>query len=99
MFVRIFSISWRHLLRRCSKRILLARNEKITSGVCEKRELGTTCFAQGSSEFQHSKSGKFYQDAPSLKNQFLGDAFLRASLKRILPTEVGVKYVHKIKYG
>ena len=98
MFATSFSILWRHLLQGCSRRTFIARNEAITSALCVKREFKTTCFIRESSEFQHSKSGSFYQDVPSLQNQFLGDCFLRASLKRILPTEVGVnRYVHK--YG
>ncbi len=72
------------LLQSCFKQAYIAR---IPCSI--KRHFNTTVL-QGASEFQHSKLGSFYQDAPSLENQFLGDVFLRTSLKRILPLEVSM---------
>ena len=72
-----------HLLQSCFKQTYIAR---IPCSI--KRHFNTTVL--GAAEFQHSKLGSFYQDAPSLENQFLGDVFLRTSLKRILPLEVSM---------
>ena len=88
MFVHTSSNLRTYLLRAFSRRTYVSRNERITAILNAKKELEGPGL-QREAEFQHSKSGSFYQDAPCLENQFLGDAFLRSSLKRILPAEVG----------
>lgn len=40
--------------------------------------------------FQRSKSGSFYQEAPSLGNQFSEDFFLQSYLKSVLPQKVSL---------
>lgn len=89
MFSSIFASLWPHLLRIGSRITCITRNKRISCSINFKRPLNTAArYLQGSSEFHHSKSGSFYQDAPSLENQFLGDVFLTTSLKRILPSKV-----------
>jgi hypothetical protein len=91
MFSSIFASLWPHLLRIGSRITCITRNKRISCSINFKRPLNTAArYLQGSSEFHHSKSGSFYQDAPSLENQFLGDVFLTTSLKRILPSKVGM---------
>ena len=38
--------------------------------------------------FAASRRGSFFQEAPRLQNQFIGDLYLQSYLKRILPQEV-----------
>ena len=90
MFSSIFASLRPHLLRICSRKTCITRNKRISCSINIKRPLNTAGLYYGSSDFRHSKSGSFYQDAPSLENQFLGDVFLTTSLKRILPSEVGM---------
>ncbi|XP_028400377.1 acyl-CoA dehydrogenase family member 11-like [Dendronephthya gigantea] len=69
--------------------IYRSRNKLIICVLNIKRQFKShNTVLQVSSEFQHSKSGSFHQNAPTLENQYLGDVFLKASLKRILPSEV-----------
>ena len=76
----------------CRGSILISTNKQIIRVSSTKKQFKSyNIVRHGSSEFQHSKSGSFHQNAPTLENQYLGDVFLRASLKRILPSEVGTK--------
>jgi hypothetical protein len=86
MFSNSFAGSKPQFWRKCFGKTYSRTNKAIYGGF--KRHFNGTLGA--SQEFQHCKSGTFYQDAPSLQNQFLGDVFLRNSLRRILPLEVGM---------
>ena len=91
MFSSIFSSLKPHFWQRCFRKTCSTKNKEIYGSV--KRHFNATAetLHLDSSEFQHSKCGSFYQDAPSLQNQYLGDVFLRSSLQRIVPAEVGVR--------
>ena len=39
-------------------------------------------------DFAASRRGSFFQEAPTLRNQFNADIFMQSYLKRILPVEV-----------
>ena len=46
------------------------------------------CFQGAGVDFAASRRGSFFQEAPTLRNQFNADIFMQSYLKRILPAEV-----------